>query len=50
MEIRVGFRVLHVCLSFICGTVLCADGRYSVFLSEVGKIVLQGNHVSVLLG
>lgn len=50
MEIRVGFRVLHLCLSFVCGTVPCADGRYSVSLSEVRKIVLQGDHVSVLLG
>lgn len=31
-----------ICLSFICGTVLCADGGYSVSLSKVTEIVLQG--------
>lgn len=50
MEIHVGFRVLCFCLSFICGTVLCTDGRYSVSLSEVRKIVFQEDHVSMLLG
>lgn len=42
MGIHVDFHVLHFCLSFVCGTVLCADGTYSISLPKVRKIVLLG--------